>query len=118
MDDLSSVGEFIWGDNKSRKREFTISRTPGIKVQTEPIDSPLSVLKTFVTQEIVSDIVKYTNNYADIKINHPRIQERMEQKTRTLFNLWEPVTEEDIWVYFTLLVRMGIVQTNLCNVLV
>ena len=43
-------------------------------------------------------------------INHPKIQERMKQSTRTLFNLWEPVTEDDIWVYFALLVLMGIVN--------
>ena len=43
-------------------------------------------------------------------INHPKIQERMKQSTRSLFNLWEPVTEDDIWVYFALLVLMGIVN--------
>ena len=34
----------------------------------------------------------------------------MKQSTRSLFNLWEPVTEDDIWVYFALLVLMGIVN--------
>ena len=110
MDDPSSVDEFIWDDNRRRKREFTFSGTPDIKVQAEDIDSPLSFLKTFITKEIISDIVKYTNSYAEIMINHPKIQERMKQSTRTLFNLWEPVTEDDIWVYFALLVLMGIVN--------
>ena len=88
MDDPSSVDEFIWDDNKRRKREFTFSGTPDIKVQAEDIDSPLYFLKTFITNEIISDIVKYTNSYAEIMINHPKIQERMKQSTRTLFNLW------------------------------
>ena len=92
------------------KREFTFSGTPGIKVQTEDIDSPLSVLKIFITKETVSDTVKYTNSYAEIMINHPKIQERMKQSARSLFHLWEPVTEDDIWVYFALLVLMGIVS--------
>ena len=65
-------------------REFTFSGTPGIKVQTEDIDSPLSVLKIFITKETVSDTVKYTNSYAEIMINHPKIQERMKQSARGL----------------------------------
>ena len=110
VDVPSSVDEFIWDDNKKGKREFTFSGTPGIKVQTEDIDSPLSVLKIFITKETVSDTVKYTNSYAEIMINHPKIQERMKQSARSLFDLWEPVTEDDIWVYFALLVLMGIVS--------
>ena len=43
-------------------------------------------------------------------INHPKIQERMEKSARSLLYLWEPVTEDDIWVYFALLVLMGIVN--------
>ena len=112
VNDPSSFDEFIWDDNKRGKREFPFSGTPGIKVQAEDIDSPLFVLKTFIiiTKEIVSDIVKYTNSYAEIIINHPKIQERMKQSARGLFHLLEPVTEDDIWVYFNLLVLMGIVN--------
>ena len=110
VDDPSSVDDFICDDNRRGKREFTFSGTPGIKALAEDIDSPLSVLKTFITKEIVSGIVKYTSSYAEIMINHPKIQERMKQSRRTLFNLWEPVIEDDIWVYFTLLVLMEIVN--------
>ena len=110
VQDPSSVNKFIWDDNKRGKREFTFSGTPCIKAQTEDIDSPLSVLKILITKEIVLDIVKYTNSFAEIMINHPKIQERMEKSARSLLYLWEPVTEDDIWVYFVLLVLMGIVN--------
>ena len=96
VDDPSSADEFIWDDNKRGKHQFTFSGTPDIKVQAEDIDSPLSVLKTFITKETVSDIVKYKNSYAEIMINRPKIQERMKQSARGLFHLWEPVTEDDI----------------------
>ena len=89
VDDPSSADEFIWDDNTRGKHQFTFSGTPDIKVQAEDIDSPLSVLKTFITKEMVSDIVKYKNSYAEIMINHPKIQERMKQSARSLFHLWE-----------------------------
>ena len=43
-------------------------------------------------------------------INHPKIQERMKRRTCSLFNLWEAVTEDDIWVYYALLILLGIVN--------
>ena len=96
VDDPSLVDEFIWDHNKRGKREFTFSGTTGIKVQAEDIDSPLSVLKTLITKEIVSDIVRYTNSSAEIMTNHPKSQERMKHRARSLFHLWEPDTEDEI----------------------
>ena len=92
VDDPSSVDEFIWDDNKRRKCEFTFSRTPGIKVEAEYIDSPLSVLKTLFIKEIVLDIVKYTKSFEEIIINHPKIQKRMKQSARSLFNQLQKMT--------------------------
>ena len=100
VDDPSSVDWFIWDDNKKRKCEFAFIETSSIKVQAEDIDSPLFVLKTFITKAIVLDIVKYTNSYAEIIINYLKIYERMKRSVLSLFNLWEPVTKDDIWLYF------------------
>ena len=100
VDDPSSVDWFIWDDNKKRKCEFAFIETSSIKVQAEDIDSPLFVLKTFVTKAIVLNIVKYTNSYAEIIINYLKIYERMKRSALSLFNLWEPVTKDDIWLYF------------------
>ena len=66
-------------------------------MQADNIDSPLSVLKTFIAKEIVPDI-KYTKSYEKIMIKLLKIQERTKQSLRSLFDLWEPVTEDDIWL--------------------
>ena len=66
-------------------------------MQADNIDSPLSVLKTFIAKEIVPDM-KYTKSYEKIMIKLLKIQERTKQSLRSLFDLWEPVTEDDIWL--------------------
>lgn len=82
-------------------------------MQVDDFDSPLSVLETFIAKEIVPDM-KYTNSYEEIMIKLLKIQERTKQSLRSLFNLWEPVTEEDCVDSS----HGNCKQTNLRNVLV
>lgn len=43
-------------------------------------------------------------------IDHLKPQERMSKAIRTLSSLWKPVTEDDIRVYFILLILKGIMN--------
>ena len=47
----------------------------------------MSTLKTFFSYELVQDIVNITNKYADKLNQDPEIQEKMNAKHRSIFNL-------------------------------
>ena len=58
---------FIWDDNRRERREFSFTGTPGVKVQPSGPTCPLSVVKSFLTDDIIKQVVEYTNAYADTK---------------------------------------------------
>ena len=62
-----------WSDTIHAKRRFNFQGTPGVHAEPYDPSSPLALLKTFVTDEIVENIVNFTNKYADIIINDPVI---------------------------------------------
>jgi len=57
-------------------------------------------LKQFITDEMINNIVAYTNRYAELMITLPQIQERMQEKERSLFSLWVDITADELWTYF------------------
>ena len=78
---------------------------------------PPEVLKTFLTDEIIENIVKHTNAYAYLAKQTPAIQEQMKQNKRSLFNLWKGVTKYDIWCYIAIQILMGVIK-NLTIILI
>lgn len=58
--------EFQWNEKARDYREFTFAGTPGINVLPDDLSCPLSVVKLFLTDEIVESIVQYTNEYAKL----------------------------------------------------
>ena len=69
---------------------------------------PLSILKTFLTNELIDNIVIYTNTYAEIMKQAPHIIERLNNTQRSMFKLWKDVDRDDVWVYISILILMGI----------
>ena len=57
---------FSWNNISRPFREFQFTGTPGVKVVPNDNTCPLSVLKTFLTDRVISNIVLYTNTYAVI----------------------------------------------------
>ena len=71
--------------------------------------------KILLTDELIENLVTYTNSYADIMINTPRIQERMNEQNRNIFNLWKPVTFDEMWTYIAISSLMGIIGKPKCD---
>ena len=67
-------------------------------------------MKSFLTDDIIDSIGKFTNEYANILKNDPVIQEKLENNKRALLSKWVPVDRDDIWMYLTVTLMMGIVQ--------
>ena len=79
--------------------------SPGVNVMSEDIPIPLSVLKNFITDDLIDEIVEKntyadsTNTYADMIINTSKIQKRISQTNKKLFQLWKPITADEYWVF-------------------
>ena len=58
-----------WSDTVHAKGRFNFHRILGVHAEPYDPSSPLAFLKTFITDELVEDIVNFTNKYADITIN-------------------------------------------------
>ena len=72
--------EFCWNDNNRPYWEFPFSGNPGVKAVIHDKSCPLSILKTFLTEKLVAEIVSHTNKYADLVKSLPQVQERMPKK--------------------------------------
>ena len=77
-----------------------------------PLDpkSTLSVLKRLISEYMIDNFVRYTNDYADIIINMPKIQERINKFKKSMFSKWTPTNRDEMWMYLTITLIMGIVQ--------
>ena len=64
----------------------------------------------FLSDDIIEDIVIFTNSYADIIKETPEIIDRIQATNRSLFKLWKPVTVNEMWVYISVISIMGIVK--------
>ena len=101
--------EGLGWDNESRPyREFLFTGIPGINVFPEDGTCPLETLKLFLTDDLINSLVTHTNTYADIMKNTPQIQEKMNTQNRNIFNLWVPVTFDEMWTYLAVSSIMGI----------
>ena len=64
----------------------------------------------FLSDDIIEDIVIFTNSYTDIIKETPEIIDRIQATNRSLFKLWKPVTVNEMWMYISVISIMGIVK--------
>ena len=111
--------EFLWNDNGRPYREFPFTGSSGVKLNVDDVDGedmvydptcPLEIVKTFLSEKLMNDIVEHTNTYADIIKQLPHVQERMNQSERSLFTLWTDINVDELWVYLCLQIIMGLVN--------
>ena len=95
---------------KRKKRRFRFTGTPGVKNFPNGEFTPINVFKLFLTDELVQHITDATNSYAQIIIDFPEIQERIENTKKSLFRLWQPVTFDEMWTYIAVTMLMGIIK--------
>ena len=85
-DDNNNVDSFEWNDTHRPLRQFQFIGTPVVKVEPADITSHLECLKLFLSDNVLSNIVEYTNSYAETMQNLPEIRRRMDESSSSLFS--------------------------------
>ena len=70
-----------------------------VNVQPEDRKSPMSILKTFLTNECIQNVVDSTNKYAEILLENSAIQARMNNSQCSIFSSWKPTNFDEMWLY-------------------
>ena len=89
---------------------FQFIGKPGVKVTPCDPASPINILKTSIGVFLIKIIVEYTNTYANILQNNPKIQERIANKNRSIYKDWYNTNIDEIWVYLTETLMIGITR--------
>lgn len=81
-------------------------RPAGVNEEVVPANaSPLTCLRTLLTDEVMGDLVDSINAYAD-----HRCQMNTPARRRSLFAKWYPVTVMELWKFFAVIIAMGITK--------
>ena len=108
-------------EQKYRKQQHNINNTPqhnpcphnfNLLVHLGPRLSQITIVcfETLLTDEVIPNIVLYTNTYAAILKLSPSYSEKVGECNRTVLDLWNDVNADDIWIYTAIIILMGIVS--------
>ena len=100
---------YLYGMKIEGKEESSVLRVQQVFTYNH-LTCPLAVVKTFLTDDIIRQIVEHTNSYADVIKNTPRIVERVNHTKHSIFQLWKNVDEDEIWLYICITLLMGIIH--------
>lgn len=78
---------YLKNEGRSSNRSFQFTGKQCAKVMPFDPASPISILKTFVGDHLLENIVEYTNTYANILQNNPKIQEQIANKNRRFIKI-------------------------------
>jgi len=57
---------------------------------------PLSILKTFLSDDLIEGIAEHGNKYAQLVKELPEVQEQMDTTQQSLFSLWKDLTVDEL----------------------
>ena len=110
VNNYTDVNEFLWNSNERGPREFHFTGSSGVKNISDDPSCPLSVLKTFLTDDLILNIVKFTNTYVALMKQSQGVKEKLNKTDRSMFKLWVDIDNDDVWMYFCILILMGIIK--------
>ena len=73
------------------------------------VTNPIDVYRHFLTDEIISLMVRETNRYAE----HHLQTQKLTKRSKTL--QWKPTTNEEMVKFFGIIIEMGLISTNTRN---
>lgn len=95
---------------QKRKTAFRFRNVAGVNINIADADNILSVFKTFLSDKMIDDFVKFTNDYADMILQTPAIQAKISKSKRSLFKLWTPTDRDELWMYIAITLLMGVID--------
>ena len=51
---------------------------------------------------MIDNFVQYTNDHADVTLNTPKIDARINKFKKSMFNKWTPTNCDEMWMYLTI----------------
>ena len=109
VNNYTDVNEFLWNSNGRGPREFHFTGSSGVKNISDDPSCPLSVLKTFLTNDLISNIMKFTNTYVALMKQSQVGKEKLNKTDKSMYKLWVDINN-DVWVYFCIIILMGIIK--------
>ena len=87
---------------------FSVSpKVIGPQVPTD-IVQPIQYFKLFFTNELVNEIIKETNNYAENVLKNKEIS------SNSIWETWRAVEEDEFWAFIGIIINMGTIPlTNM-----
>ena len=85
------MDDFEWDDNHQSYQELPFTGVPGLSIEPYNRACCLSILKLFLNDELIENIVDCTNKYAEIIKQVPAIKVKMTNNPRSVYNLWNDV---------------------------
>ena len=64
----------------------------------------------FLSDELIDNILNFTNGYAEMMMSDPNIQAQMNTKQRSLFSVWKETNRDEMWLYICICLLMGIIH--------
>ena len=95
---------------RTESRKFTFTGKPGINRMPDDITSPLDFLHLFLPDSEIQKFVDHTNKYAEDLISNPEVHQRLRETSRSIFKTWKDTNKDEIWMYITVCLAMGIVR--------
>ena len=95
----------IWKDDPSTTKDFSFNEQIGLKIDVPENTSPIFFFKLLLTDKLVDDLVKKTNEYATKLINHNRPMRR-----RSLWNSWKDVNSDEMKKFIGLIFSMELIS--------
>ena len=51
---------------------------------------------------MIDNFVQYTNDHADVTLNTPKIDARINKFKKSMFSKWTPTNCDEMWMYLTI----------------
>ena len=92
----------IWKDDPPTIKGFSFNEQNGWKIDVTENTTSIFFFKLLLTNKLVDDLVKNTNEYATKLINH-----NQPIRCRSLWNSWKDVNSDEMKKFIALILSMG-----------
>mgnify|MGYP001796886395 CR=1 FL=1 len=94
-----------WSNENPALKSFPFEVNSGMRVNIPDADDPLFFISLLLTDDLIKEVVKCTNAYAERVINSSR-----PLRKRSVLNEWRDVSEEELKKFLGLVLHMGLVS--------
>lgn len=110
MEKIINADTTKWEEAKFPPSCERLGYTRKAQYMFSPDEKPSEIFKRYFSDEIIKQITRETNKYAECYINSAQGQQYLAEKKRSKVARWKDINEEDIRVYLGINMLIGIVR--------